>query len=128
MKSICIYIHARRYPVDPGILGKILLFMAITILEVSKIFLITSTLLYDIYLHPFVYALQFSCVYTYLNCSYGSFWKIGEDAYKMMLIPTFYTLSLPRKASRTTSTFIQNKVYPAFEKVVGPMLLQILGF
>ena len=66
------YIHSKRWPITPGLLGTIIQLLAIGCLVTSKLVLISITLLNAVYLHIFLYGFNMLLIFLYYKLFSGN--------------------------------------------------------
>ena len=128
VRSIVSALHSHRYPVEPGILGKIIQFLAVTIIVVIRIFLISLTLLNAVYLHAFLHCFNITIAYLYCKFSNEHISHLYDHVPLIMIIPTFYSTSNIRNDRRHENEEAQTYLKLIREKFVAPIILYLMTF
>ena len=130
VKSLVNFIHAKRYPVEPSILGKILQFTSLTIIVSAKVVLISTALLNAVYLHLFLHMANIVIIYLLYIRVYDD----KEDLFNYMtlinLFPTFYSPPSEKNSFREIVMGQRRKPkrFRIVEKLISPMILYAITF
>ena len=128
VKSLMNFLHARRFPVEPGFSGKILQFLSLTIIITSKVLLISMALLNAVYLHLFLHIVSINVAYLLYIRIYGSEAKLFNYMVIISLLPTFYSPPSAANAARNRNSEENNKRFKIIEKITSPILLHMVVF
>lgn len=129
VKSIFARLHSHRYPIEPGIIGKILQHLSIAIIELARLILISVSLLNAMYLHVFLYAFNLMIAYFFCKFSYRDISNLYEHVPFIILIPTFYSSTDMRKRKNDVhNTTIRKYSNLILEKFVSPLSLYMITF
>ena len=92
-KSVYRYIHSKRWPITPNIMGASLQVIATLVLVVSKLFLISAILLNAYYLHPLAYGFNLLLIVMYIRNVSNSEETYYHEFLLTAIAPVFYESS-----------------------------------
>ena len=119
-KSIVGYLNAKRHPVRPNMFGTIIVLLAVGMLVISKLALVSITLLNAFYLYPFTHGMNIFLFWLYTKMVCGKIRNSFHMAMVMPIAPAFF------KSSKTRS---QNMILQLYVRVLskcGPILNTIV--
>ena len=123
-KSVYGYLHAKRWPIVPGLLGSIVQHLAIAFLVLSKLHLISTTLLNAVYLHPFLYMMNLFLIFSYNKLLFGSTGDYFQHILVIGISPAFYNPS--KIASNSDIVRFCSKILQKYGIVINAAILHLI--